>query len=176
MSTITSGHSPSRPSGPDEAAPASADAAGDTLLRPGPGEAEAASALVARLDTLLGDARPGRLVGPGGDELQIPASVLDGLRRVAAAVAAGQAVTVAPHDLILTTQEAADLLHVSRPHLIKLLERGDLTYHRTSDDPRAHRRVLLRHVLDYRQHRRQDRRARLKELTQLSQDVPGGYR
>lgn len=174
--TIASDREPSLAGSTEEAVPTSVNGAGDTLLRPGPGEAEGASALVARIDTLLGNERPGRLVGPGGDELEIPASVLDGLRRVAAAVAAGQAVTVAPHDLELTTQEAADLLHVSRPHLIKLLERGDVTYHRTSDDPRAHRRVLLRHVLDYRQRRRQDRRERLKELTQLSQDVPGGYR
>lgn len=91
-------------------------------------------------------------------------------------MAQDQAVTVAPHDLELTTQEAADLLHVSRPHLIKLLDRGELAHHRTSEDPKSHRRVLLKDVMAYRQQRQQTRRRLLGELTQSSQDIAGGYR
>lgn len=75
----------------------------------------------------------------------------------------------------LTTQEAADLLHVSHPHLIGLMDRGELPHHRPSDDPRPHRRVLLSDVLTYRQQRQQARRALLRELTQSSQDIPSGY-
>lgn len=153
-----------------------ADRPGDALLRPGPGEAESASELLTRIDALLGTQRSGRLVGPDGDEVEIPPSAFTALRLVAAAMAQGQAVTVAPHDLELTTQEAADLLHVSRPHLIKLLDRGELAHHRMSDDPKSHRRVLLKDVMAYRQERQQTRRGLLRELTQASQDVPGGYR
>ncbi len=148
----------------------------DALLRPGPDEAESAGELLARIDALLGTRRVGRLIGPDGDEVEIPASVLAALRLVAAAMAKGQAVTVAPHDLELTTQEAADLLHVSRPHLIKLLDRGELAHHRMSNDPKSHRRVLLKDVMAYRQQRQQTRRGLLRELTQASQDIPGGYR
>lgn len=145
-------------------------------LRPGPDEVEVAGELLASIDGLLDARRNGRLMGPAGEEVQIPASALAALRLVAAAMAQGQAVTVAPHDLQLTTQEAADLLHVSRPHLIKLLDKGELAHHRTSEDPRSHRRVLLTDVLTYRQQRQQTRRGLLRELTQASQELPGGYR
>ena len=153
-----------------------ADRSVDTLLRPGPGEAESAGELLARIDALLDTRRSGRLIGPDGDEVEIPPSVFAALRLVAAAMAQGQAVTVAPHDLELTTQEAADLLHVSRPHLIKLLDRGNMAHHRMSDDPKSHRRVLLKDVMAYRQERQQTRRGLLRELTRVSEDVPGGYR
>ena len=153
-----------------------ADRSVDALLRPGPGEAEGAGELLGRIDVLLGAGRGGQLIGPDGEEVEIPPSVLAGLRLVAAAMARGRAVTVAPHDLELTTQEAADLLGVSRPHLIKLLDTEELAYHRMSADPKSHRRVLLTDVMAYRQQRQQARRGRLRELTQASQDVPGGYR
>ena len=146
------------------------------VVRPQPDEIDTAGALVDRINQML-DAgqRDGRLVGPDGSEVLIPASAFAALRLAAAAISHGQAVTVAPHDLELTTQEAADLLHVSRPHLVKLLDRGDLPHHRTSDDPNAHRRVLLKDVLDYRQARRSTRRSLLRDLTQLSEDAAGGY-
>lgn len=164
------------PSGQPSEADEAADRSVDSLLRPGPGEVEGAGELLLRIDSLLGTRRHGRLVGPDGDEVEIPASALAALRLVAAAMAQGQAVTVAPHDLELTTQEAADLLHVSRPHLIKLLDQGDIAHHRTSDDPKAHRRVLLKEVMAYRQQRQQSRRRLLRELTQDSQEAEGGYR
>jgi excisionase family DNA binding protein len=172
MEAMEVGGRADRPTESSEAADRSVDA----LLRPGPGEAESAGELLARIDALLGTRRIGRLIGPDGDEVEIPPSVFAALRLVAAAMAQGQAVTVAPHDLELTTQEAADLLHVSRPHLIKLLDKGDLPHHRMSDDPKSHRRVLLKDVMAYRQERQQTRRGLLRGLTQESQDVPGGYR
>jgi excisionase family DNA binding protein len=147
----------------------------EALLGPGPGEAEGAVELLQRIDSLLGTKRVGRLVGPDGDEVEIPASILAALRQVAAAMAQGKAVTVAPHDLELTTQQAADLLHVSRPHLIKLLDKGELAHHRMSGDPQSHRRVLLKDVMVYRQQRQQTRRGLLRELSEASQEGPGGY-
>ena len=148
----------------------------DALLRPGAGEVESAAALLRRIDGLHGAARPAQLVGPDGTTVEIPASVFSGLRLVAQAIASGRAVIVAPQDLELTSQQAADLLHVSRPHLIKLLDLGELPYHRTSDDPAAHRRIMLRDVVDYRARRRAKRRERLRELTRASQEAEGGYR
>ncbi|MGI8702241.1 MAG: excisionase family DNA-binding protein [Nocardioidaceae bacterium] len=120
--------------------------------------------------------RPGQLVGPDGESVDIPPSVYQGLRLVAQAIATGQAVTVAPQDLELTTQQAADLLHVSRPHLIKLLDQGGLPFHRTSEDPAAHRRIMLRDLMTYRERRQRDRRESLRELTRASQAAEGGYR
>ena len=145
-------------------------------LLPTPSDVEGAGELLHHLDALLDTRRHGRLVGPDGAEVTIPAPVLEALRQVAVAMARGQAVTVAPHDLELTTQEAADLLHVSRPHLITLLDRGDLPHHRTSEEPGAHRRVLLEDVTAYRDQRRRTRREQLRELTRASQQVEGGHR
>ena len=145
-------------------------------LRPTASEVEGAGELLHRIDALIGTHRHGLLVSPDGEQVAIPASALEALRQVAVAMANGQAVTVAPHDLELTTQEAADLLHVSRPHLIKLVDRGDLAHHRTSDEPGAHRRVLLKDVTAYRDQRRRTRREQLRELTRASQQLGGGYR
>lgn len=146
------------------------------LLRLDPADVEGAAALLRGIEELVGSERTGRLIGADGDALEIPPSVLDALCAVAAAMAQGQAVSIAPLDPELTTQEAADLLCVSRTHLIKLLDQGDLPHHRTSDDPNAHRRVMLADALAFRDKRRGVRRDLLREITQISQSAEGGYR
>lgn len=86
-------------------------------------------------------------------------------------MADGRSITLVPHDKELTTQEAADILHVSRPHLIKLLDRGDFPFHRVG----THRRIRIEDVLTYRDRRDAERSAALDELTKLSEELPGGY-
>ena len=76
------------------------------------------------------------------------------------------------HGQELTSQEAAGLLGVSRPHLIKLLDRGELPFHRVG----THRRIRIEDVLEYRERRRAERKAGLDELARLSEHLPGGYR
>ncbi|WP_430478729.1 excisionase family DNA-binding protein [Streptomyces sp. P11-1] len=85
---------------------------------------------------------------------------------VVRALAVGKAVTVAPVNTTLTTQEAADLLGVSRPTFVKILDEGGLSYTR----PGRHRRVLLADVLDYKEARRSQRRQGLDELTRLTEE------
>src|ERR1700685_4073861 len=65
-----------------------------------------------------------RLTGPDGLSVELPEPMFEVLLQVAAAMKAGLAVTVAPHHLLLSTQEAADLLHISRSTLVRLLETG----------------------------------------------------
>lgn len=91
------------------------------------------------------------LVGPEAhDQVEVPAELHRVLLQVVEALQAGRAVTVAPQSLTLTTQQAADLLGVSRPTVVKLIEDGEIPCDRT-----GHRRkVLLRDVLDYRERRR----------------------
>lgn len=70
--------------------------------------------------------------------------------RMQAALADGRAVTVSFHDATLSTQEAAELLGISRPTLVRLLERGEIPY----EQPGHHRRLRREDVLDFqRRHR-----------------------
>lgn len=87
-----------------------------------------------------------------GDHVELPETVYRALRQVLEALAAGKAVTVAPSNKLLTTQQAADLLGVSRPTVIKLIDQGQLAAH----TPGSKRRMLkLDDVLSYRSRRRE---------------------
>jgi excisionase family DNA binding protein len=77
---------------------------------------------------------------------------------VVKALRQGLAVTVAPTTQTLMTQQAADLLGVSRPTVIKLLDSGKVPFERVG----THRRVLLRDLLDYREQRRAEQYAALE--------------
>ncbi|MHB1534153.1 MAG: excisionase family DNA-binding protein, partial [Acidimicrobiales bacterium] len=74
----------------------------------------------------------GELVGPGGEQAPLPAEVYPVLRQVVDVMRQGQATLVAPKGLLLTTQEAADFLGVSRPTLVKLLEDGVIPFDKPS--------------------------------------------
>jgi excisionase family DNA binding protein len=95
------------------------------------------------------DPRP-RLVGPDGTSVELPEFMFDVLLRVAAAMKAGLAVTVVPHHLTLSTQEAADLLRISRTTLVRLLESGAIPF----EKPSRHRKVRLDDLLEYRKQQR----------------------
>jgi excisionase family DNA binding protein len=100
-------------------------------------------------------------VSRGGAQVDVPLSVRDVLTRIADVLASGRGVAIVPVDRELTTTEAAGLLGVSRPTLIKLLEAGEIGYSR----PNSSRRIPLDQVLAYRDRRGQARRAILDELT-----------
>jgi excisionase family DNA binding protein len=80
-----------------------------------------------------------------GAELTVPREAVVVLARALSHLADGHAVAVLPADAELTTQQAADLLHVSRPFLIRLLEAGDIRYRMVG----THRRVDLQSLLAY---------------------------
>lgn len=101
-----------------------------------------------------------RLVGPDGSQIDIPDELYGVLRDVVEALSEGLAITIAPHNTMLTTQEAADLLNISRPTLVRLLADGEIPHSMRG----RHRRVLLRDVLDYRERTRQERRQVLDQM------------
>jgi excisionase family DNA binding protein len=101
-----------------------------------------------------------QLVGPDGTSHEIPDSVYQVLVRVVHQMVQGHAVSIVPVHAELTTQQAADLLNVSRPHLVKLLEDGLIPYSR----PAKHRRVRLDDLMAYKKRQAAERRAALDEL------------
>ena len=107
-------------------------------------------------DETAGEANVGSprlLIGSGsGEQVELPGEFSRVLRQVVEAMRHGLAVTVAPRSQLLTTQQSAELLGVSRPTLIRLLDEGCIAYERVG----SHRRIALRDVLAYRERRRQE--------------------
>lgn len=85
---------------------------------------------------------------------------------VLAHVARGEMVTFVPYGAELSTKEAADLLNVSRPFLIKLIESGEIAFHRVG----SHRRIRADDVLAYKRKRETARRQGMNELQRLGQE------
>lgn len=106
-----------------------------------------------------------------GSALVLPNAVTRLLNHILTEMAAGNAVTLTPIHAEMTTQEAADFLNVSRPHLIGLLERGELPFRRVG----THRRVRFGDIEAYRQKLQADRAKVLDDLAALSQDLELGY-
>lgn len=100
------------------------------------------------------------LVGANGERLPLPAAMYDILRQVAEALSSGMGVTVAPMNARLTTQEAADFLGVSRPTLVRMLERHDIAM----EKPGRHRFVRLADLVEYQQSQRTERRTALDRM------------
>ncbi|MEZ2238634.1 helix-turn-helix domain-containing protein [Microcoleus sp.] len=86
---------------------------------------EPEKASIDKLEQILSreSAQP-KLVGSNGEEILIPESVYSILRQIVHGMASGQSVSVELHNPELTTQEAAEILKVSRPFLVKLLKEG----------------------------------------------------
>jgi excisionase family DNA binding protein len=96
------------------------------------------------------------------DTVEIPEAVHRALRRVVEALMAGKAVTIAPQNKMLTTQQAADILGVSRPTVVKLIDAKVLP----AETPGVRRRLVkLSDVLEYRKVRREQQYHALMETS-----------
>ena len=115
---------------------------------------------IAELDRMLHVGIPA-LVGPSGERLPVPPTVYALLRKVVEFMAEGKSVTLTPDNQVVTTQRAADLLGMSRPFFIKLLETGAMAHHRVGNQ----RRVYLHDVLEYSRKRDEEREAALDRLS-----------
>jgi excisionase family DNA binding protein len=92
------------------------------------------------------------------------------LQRVAEVMARGDSITIVPVGHEVTTQQAADMLNVSRQYLVRILDEGRIPYSKTG----KHRRLRIEDVLVYKEQRDKERRDKLGALTQMSEEL-GGY-
>lgn len=100
-------------------------------------------------------------------DVTIPHTAYTLLLEILGHLANGAAVTIVPITAELTTQQAADLLNVSRPHLIGLLESGAIPYHKVG----THRRIRAEDLFAYQKYQRARSRDALRELARLSQEL-----
>ncbi len=107
----------------------------------------------------------------GNDEILVPVGALKLLVNILAQMGEGRGVTVLPIKAELTTQQAANLLNVSRPYLVNLLERGELNFRKIG----KHRRILLEDLLAYQREMRKKQVAALEELAKQAQELGMGY-
>ncbi len=105
------------------------------------------------------------------EPIELPAGAVTLLMDILDAMASGQGVTLIPEDAELTTVQAADILHVSRPFLIKLLEEGKIPYRKVG----KHRRIQGEDVMNFKRAIDQEREAVLDQLVADAQKHEMGY-
>jgi excisionase family DNA binding protein len=123
---------------------------------------------LSKLQQLLDHADAAQLVGLAGvpdEQVHLPEAAFDALRTIVRHLAHGQAVALVPMDEFLSTQQAADILQISRPSLVQLLERGEIPFQRSG----VHRRVHARELLAYERRRYIQRRRALDETDEIVQ-------
>ena len=100
------------------------------------------------------------LVGPQGERATLPVPLHNLLKDIVRSLEKGRSLVVMPEEQQLTTQRAAQLLGMSRPYLIQLLDAGELPFHLVG----KHRRIALGDVLAYAMRRSESRRAALDKM------------
>lgn len=149
---------------------------GEDAVMPTPHEIEAALRSSKELASLLpkeGEEEVQFIVRKGKQEfvLAIPAGAVRLLLGILTQMSEGNAVTLIPINAELTTQEAADLIHVSRPFLVRLLESGDIPHHKVG----THRRIKLTDLMIYKKKMEEESRKAREELTREAQELDMGY-
>lgn len=104
-------------------------------------------------------------------QVELPTSALRLLVDILSELAEGNAVKVVPIHAELTTQEAADMLNVSRPHLVKLLESGALAFHKTG----KHRRICFADLMVFKTEQDRASAQAMEALARQAQELQLGY-
>ena len=110
----------------------------------------------------------------GDDEhthIEVPPSIFAVLKDVLTNMAAGRAFSVVTTDTEISTQVAAEMLNVSRPYIVKLLEAGKIPYTKVG----SHRRVKIEDVLMYKANLKKTADDALQNLSDQAQELDLGY-
>lgn len=105
------------------------------------------------------------------DELVLPGHVVQLLLDILSEMGQGNAISILPIHAELSTQEASNIMNVSRPYLVKLLEEGNIPFHKVG----SHRRVLAKDLIDFKKSIDEKRNEALDELASMSQELDMGY-
>jgi excisionase family DNA binding protein len=123
---------------------------------------------VHQLSALMARDGKARLVGRGGEPaLELPDTVFELLLQILRGMEQGKAISIVPVMQNLTTQQAAEMLGVSRPFLVKLLDAGTLPFHMVG----THRRIYLRDLLKYKEGRDRERHLAINRIGQAAEDA-----
>jgi len=105
------------------------------------------------------------------ESITIPKKALSLLMTILSNMSEGKSITIIPTDSEVSTQQGADMLNVSRPHLIKLLENNTIPFKKVG----SHRRILLRDLVTYEKSLQRTREEKLKLLSTQAQELNLGY-
>ncbi|MGH7869736.1 MAG: excisionase family DNA-binding protein [Candidatus Dormibacteraceae bacterium] len=108
-----------------------------------------------------------KIVGAKGEEIELPSAIFDAMAAIAESLRQGDGITLVPVHHLLTTTLAANLLNVSRPHLLSLLKDGKIPFQHVG----THKRVRLGDILAYRKNRDLERESALTDLVHNGQKL-----
>ena len=142
------------------------------IALPSESEARTAGQSSRLLAACLGHGDTARLrVIDGAQDIVVPISALRLLVNILNEMAQGRAVTLVPVNAELTTQQAADFLNVSRPHVVALMESNELKHRKVG----THRRIEFTELQRFHAASQVQRKAALDELTREAQELGLGY-
>ena len=105
------------------------------------------------------------------ESIEIPRQVFNVLMRLLSVMSEGKAFSLIPMDKELTTQQAADILNVSRPYLNKILDIGEIAHRKVG----RNRRIRFSDLMEYKKSQEQKSKAALQELADQAQELDMGY-
>jgi excisionase family DNA binding protein len=110
-----------------------------------------------------------KITGEDGqsEDIILPGHIMEMLLKISTEMSQGKAISLIPVNAELTTQEGANMMNVSRPHLVKLLEQEVIPFHKVG----THRRIYLEDLITYIDEKSKARNKALDKLAALGQEL-----